>query len=138
MTLTEKEIFNGNKIIAIFMGFSERKPDEQFETIWFSKGGFSQYGINQLKYHSSWDWLMPVVEKIESIWIGHTQPIVKIAGAYCQIADNGGYFAKNSELYKDNQIGGECPLNKYTKIENTYRVVVLFIEWYNNYLNIIK
>ena len=134
MILEEKEILEGNKIIVKFMGFSERKPDEEFETVWFKKGGFNQYGINQLKYHLSWDWLMPVIEKIESVWVGHTQPRVMIEGTYCQIADSGGYFAKNSKLNKDNQLGGECYPNKYTKIENTYRMVIKFIEWHNNYL----
>jgi len=27
----------------------------------------SAFKISDLKYHSSWDWLMPVIEKIESM-----------------------------------------------------------------------
>lgn len=44
-----------NKLIAEFMGVDQVDID---------------YAINehgQLKYHSSWDWLMPVVEKIYSL-----------------------------------------------------------------------
>lgn len=44
-----------NKLIAEFMGVDQVDID---------------YAINehgQLKYHLSWDWLMPVIEKIESL-----------------------------------------------------------------------
>ena len=53
---------NDNKLIAEFMG------------AFFDDNGMTricgQYGLERvndlsLKYHTSWDWLMPVVEKIE-------------------------------------------------------------------------
>lgn len=51
----------GNKLIAEFMGYTKRHIN------WFNA---DQYKVNrwmsenELKYHSSWDWLIPVVEKI--------------------------------------------------------------------------
>lgn len=64
------EIIEGNKLIAEFMGyklsdtFSPALPphyiNEEGETI-------TGYIDTELKYHSSWDWLMTVIEKIQSI-----------------------------------------------------------------------
>lgn len=56
-------ILNGNKIIAEFM--NERK-DDRFYFFSFLK---SQYktgwaSLPNMQFHQSWDWLMPVVEKI--------------------------------------------------------------------------
>lgn len=53
-----------NKLIAEFMGAV----------------GSPMYKPNEMKYHSSWDWLMPVIEKIEHL--GYTfeknyQPVDK-------------------------------------------------------------
>ena len=45
-----------NKLIAEFMGLYEKHPLGSF----FING--SWYAEHEFKYHSSWDWLMPVVE----------------------------------------------------------------------------
>lgn len=125
---------DGNKVIAEFMGYKYFQSsyggwgfckDEKDMSTWLHS--------NNIFYHSSWDWLMPVIEKIENLWIGHSQPRCKIEGTYCQIADSRGYYAKNSNLKKDHQLGGECYINNYTKLENTYRMVVEFINWYNEW-----
>jgi len=131
--MTIEETIQGNKLIAeflklkidctVFSGNVYKYTNYKIEDDYFRE--------DQLEYHSSWDWLMPVVEKIESLWIGHSQPKVKIEGTYCQIADKGGYYAKNSELKKDNQLGGGYYPNKHTKLENTHRMIVEFIKWYN-------
>jgi hypothetical protein len=117
-------IEEGNKLIAEFCS----KPYDK-NHLWF-KG---KEGI--LKYHKSWDWLMPVVEKIESLWISGAQPRCTIRGNFVEIVHEVGYhnidYAKNSDLKKDNQIGGACYTNNYSKIENTCRMVVEFIKWYN-------
>jgi hypothetical protein len=75
-----------NKIIAEFMqadvnsnGTFELpqhgtlRPNGEFKT---------EFSISQLKYHSDWNWLMPVVEKIDSI--GHE---VRIGGGVVEIFD---------------------------------------------------
>lgn len=73
--MEDKEIQEGNKLIAEFMDakpceypgnyfagemgyeFNQRIPmDAPDPPLWWNK--------KALKFHSSWDWLMPVVEKI--------------------------------------------------------------------------
>ncbi len=61
----------GNKIIAVFDGWEETKHiDEEFGNL-FIKYGESKYA-DGFKYELSWDWLMPVVEKIEELEFSFT------------------------------------------------------------------
>ncbi len=108
------EIIEGNKLIAEFMGGSQKEdqmyiPDHVAEC----------YKANCLVYDSSWDWLMPVVEQIENLGY-YTEINKKINGGnYVHIADN--------SLNKDiaNSFGLE------SKIEAMWQAVVEFIKWYN-------
>ena len=61
----------------------------------------------KMKYHSSWDWLMPVVEKIE-----HTSAYVNVKGCHVKIS-----------TWVD--------VNAPTKLEAVHKAVVEFIKWYN-------
>ena len=72
--MTQEEILEGNKLIAEFMGgkevdwFSERVimiPYSDELTIHNYFGKAKGYMLDrEIKYHSSWDWLMPVLDKI--------------------------------------------------------------------------
>jgi hypothetical protein len=61
----------GNKLIAEFMYPTARKEyeagDIDIEDGIFKKGCLIFNHLDLMKYHSSWDWLMPVVEKIEGL-----------------------------------------------------------------------
>ena len=52
-----------NKLIAEFMGL-EFSKGEYYRPLYNSGDWIPQ---DELQYHISWDWLMPVVEKIESL-----------------------------------------------------------------------
>ena len=65
--MTQEQTTQNNKLIAEFMGV-RHKDDEKYisdlkemrkEGIFFEQG----YMTSELKYHTSWDWLMPVVKK---------------------------------------------------------------------------
>ena len=59
---TDIEILEGNKIIAEFMGLHFHKRG------WVDAQHIDgNYECEELKYHSSWDCIMPVVEKIEAL-----------------------------------------------------------------------
>ena len=68
--MTQEEIIEGNKLIAEFMGYELAGPG--FPSGYFVNNDY--FHFENLKFHTSWNWLMPVVEKIESLgmqfWIG--------------------------------------------------------------------
>ena len=132
--MTDKEIIEGNKKIAEFMGATFKdisrvnypKGYKEWEAK-FPKGReFNHYGtIGDLiskytKYHSSWDWLMPVVAKIESLESKERWMIEIVAGDCYLYTNNSGEYFKH--------IGNN-------KIESVYSVVVQFITWYNSQSN---
>jgi hypothetical protein len=70
-----------------------------------------------LKYHISWDWLMPVVEKIEG---------TETENGYYEVRP----FIDRTEILDDHfQVFIEVDGNDRQK--NTYEAVVEFIKWYN-------
>lgn len=116
-----KTITEGNKLIAEFMKISDFKMnvydrflmDTPYSTGWFS--------FEDLEYNTSWDWLMAVVEKIETL------------------EDNDGFIPYSLEIERN-----ECTVKDYrngvsvieyiegeTKIDAVYKCVVSFIEWHN-------
>lgn len=72
------------------------------------------------KYDSSWDWLMPVVEKINGMY--HR---ITIEGNEEEDRCTVLCYDDNGKL--DNEVY-ECGLNL---LEATYKAVIKFIEWYN-------
>ena len=108
--MNKEEILKGNKLIASFMDVDDSIPHDH-------------QGI--YLYHSSWDWLMPVVEKIEAtkildynirVTIDSTRTIISVT-----------HFGKGSiktfykGIYEDSD----------DKITRTYKVIIEFIKWYN-------
>jgi hypothetical protein len=66
-TLEEK-----NRMIAKFMGFEDESKFVggnavmRKKTVWkYGCQQYEEYSYRDLKYHTSWDWLMPVVEEID-------------------------------------------------------------------------
>lgn len=119
-----------NKLIAEFMGWdivekytrmfgygggyvSKGHEDADLKVSLYKNTKGSLFHKRDLKFNISWDWLMPVVEKIES-----TQPEgynTLIEGANCWI---------ETEPISFEGMGK-------TKLEATYKAVVEFIKWYN-------
>jgi hypothetical protein len=110
-----------NKIIAVFMGFEDESrilgggQKMRRKTEWkYGCQQYEQYSYDQLKYHSDWNWLMSVVEKIEQTNEGCT--LVIIEDERCHI---------------DNQKGFEIDSVGHTKIEAVYNAVVRFVSEIN-------
>lgn len=114
-----------NKLIAEFMGITPRLEspdvysysDQPFFTVReYTAEAVMSAIAGYVKYHSSYDWLMPVVEKIEGL--GHDVSILKNAVGlqWCGI----GKFSSNN-----------TKATGTTKIEAIYSAVVEFIKWYN-------
>jgi hypothetical protein len=105
------EINEGNKLIAQFMGWT----NEGDENYWRTPN--DNYEMPN-KFHSSWDWLMPVVEKIGKEYR------VKITWMPDAIDVT---YIERTDVFDDEitSFGGG------TVIENTFKAVVQFIKWHN-------
>ena len=99
-----------NKLIAEFMGLNLHQGVWRKSTLATERKICKE---DALKYHEDWNWLMIVVEKIESL--GYRIEIVK---HICRI------YLSNKETII---ISENTP-----KIEAVYNAVVEFIKWYNN------
>lgn len=99
-----------NRLIAEFMGF------KMINSLQISTPNGGGIFLSELKYHTSWDWLMSVVEKIENLGF-----IFKMQGNATTFLKKGTF---NTRIWNDDFIGD-------TKIKAIYNAVVEFIEWYN-------
>ncbi|NTW33877.1 MAG: hypothetical protein HGB12_14890 [Bacteroidetes bacterium] len=108
--MTNQEIFEGNKLIAEFMEFPYNDSEQFIISYYYLEDRPGT--IDDLEYNSSWEWLMPVVEKCEKI----------------PVCNKGGFaFIINGTL---------CAWDCYTFIEKTkleavYKAVIAYIKWYN-------
>ena len=81
----------------------------------------------KLQFNTSWDWLIPVVEKIESLkWVDEFNI------CYDEVAK--GSYANILPSYKDtfNSLSTDIYTNK---INAVYDVVIQFIKWFNQHNN---
>lgn len=115
-----------NKLIAEFMGAKMIVENHHgINIIEFEDK--KQFDLLGLKYHSSWDWLMPVVEKIESLgvnfWTVKNKVKLTIVGELAR--------KLNDSLYDTEFEGYDFEYYiEDTKIEAVYQAVVEFIKWY--------
>lgn len=62
--MTEQEILEGNVLIARFLNVEHIERVEENDPRYYIDN--ISYKPMELKYHTSWDWLMPVIEKFDS------------------------------------------------------------------------
>ena len=112
MTTTEK-----NRLLAEFMGLYEKYETGSF----YINGGF--WVEHEFRYHSDWNWIMQVVEKIEK-----------------ELEDEFRIVIYEDECYIYRKTGNEKLLLEFvpitekietSKIEAVYNACVEFVEWYN-------
>lgn len=124
----------GNKLIAEFMGltpvqiFGRYSVSKHHCTCNDTTAEKALFGFAEIaKYHESWDWLMPVVEKIESLNITDDEGVdysfdVTISYGDCTIQDED-TTRKALHIYQHGIDGN--------KIQGVWLAVVEFIKWYN-------
>jgi hypothetical protein len=107
-----------NKLIAEFMNWSieewegdKRLGDDDSDTFYIYDEEGNVFDEEDLLFHESWDWLMPVVERIEQTNEGCTLVIIE-----------------DERCYIDNQKGFKIDSVGHTKIEAVYNAVVNFIK----------
>jgi len=116
--MEKKDVIEGNCVIAFFMGGKKSRIDNDTRYIRFPEphAGTETYAFykQNLKYHKSWDWLMPVVERIEGL------------GYDVFIGTNSCYLSKPNQQVV-------VHTNKFeNKLQTVYEAIVSFVEWYNS------
>jgi hypothetical protein len=115
--MEQQQIIEGNKLIAEFMEATPCKIDvKSIDVVDAYECEEWKLPIDEIEYHKSWDWLMPVVEKIEGGLFA-----VTIRENACRIS---GY-----RKYHDVEIWNKDVSTP--KIQATYKTVLQFITWYN-------
>ena len=104
--MENKEIIEGNKLVAEFDGWVIDNSFPDKDRTYIKNGGIEL--DTTFKYHTSWDWLMPVVQKI------------------CKLHRPSKEYFLIEKLYQS------CFDNTPIK---TYKAVVEFIKWYNENKN---
>ena len=107
---------NSNKLIAEFMGMTYGDPNDDSVMIQTTPQGNEVVPIESMEYHTSWDWMMSVVEKIESL------------------RDPNGNAYRFSIDMCNAQIEGTTigVLGGAYKLDTVYKAVVQFIKNYKN------
>lgn len=114
----EQEIIDGNKLIAEFMGLKSLTKREYENHPDHSNLSVDEYSIIEYqRYHTSWDWIMPVVEKIESM--NYSTGINFIPG----LGHSFHFLSGGAEINKSRAAA--------TKIGACYKAVIDFINYYN-------
>ncbi len=117
--MNEKEIYENNILIAKFMEYPNNG-------VFYSINVFNPETLNsrthheqQLHFQDSWEWIMPVVEKIESIGYPYERDM------YYRID-----IGEETYLRKDGE------LSQYIVSSNDrdglYKICIEFIKWYNS------
>ena len=129
-----KNIVENNKVFAEFLGYSQPHPDYPNTTYWYKK---DCQPLTILLFHSDWNWLMRVVEKIESLNLGNTTIKTVFSEEDLYINSNVSFLIMYKECYVN--FFGEMKVYENwisvtecnSKIEAVYTACVEFIKWYN-------
>ena len=134
--MTKKEILEGNKLIAEFLDYEQEDWDDEpirynvIDHLVCTADGIDYWETteedwtswitsDEMKYHSSWDWLMPICYKISEIIkdkynIENLNPLDELFDRL-----SGGLYYTNDDLKVS------------TNITEVYTDVIIFIKWYN-------
>lgn len=113
--MENKEISEGNKLIDAFMEHTGIVP-------FLEHGGGVSYIEVEKKYHSSWNDLMPVVEKIESMNVYFLTDTLR----------KGNVIDKYSCQFIDEFKNGGSKMIAPTRIESVWLGVISFLYWLVN------
>ena len=123
----DNKFIKGNKLIVKFMGLKTYKHEEQklFCEQVFGGVDITAWDVEASRFHESFDWLMPVVNKIEEF----TFDVKK--------DEDEDHLSFHPYLRTFSNVAGvrinRFPLHKEeTKILSTWCAVVEFIEWYKD------
>lgn len=115
---------SGSALIAQFMGL-KRTDKTNGEPTYFGEEKGTVIWESKLKYESSWDWLMPVVEKICRMKVGDGKEFI----TYAYPQTFGMLNEETGEIMV--RLNGSFLFQSDTLISATYGAVVDFIQWWS-------
>ena len=130
--MNPKEIIEGNKLIAEFFGEKVNKPNnidgfKEMVRLKSPDGKIGNWAYGQIPDFSLlWDWLMPVIEKIESL--GYDTQIDFGYNPYSKRADKMHYW---TQIAKDQTADAIYGSSIKSKRESVWKAVIEFVKWYN-------
>ena len=100
-----------NKLIAEFMGLeaSPKYNPKEYYRKEYNSGEW--YLPEEMQYHTSWDWLMPVIQKVNEV---------------------SGYNDYNNDRLHIQRVLDDCINENALGIDSVHKAVVEFIKEYNN------
>ncbi len=138
----EKETIEGNKLICKFMGYTIKDPSQN-STV--DNSGIPLIDITSCKFHTCWNSLMAVVDKIEQIdernlsenahnfyfFISkrHTRVVYDWRNYSLDIISDRKDTLRFQDVFKDYR-HSFIDFKKVDKLKSTWQAVVDFIEWY--------
>ena len=121
-----------NELIAEFMDMNNDVPHDKTMMVFKTEQGNDVISINDLTYHSDWNELMKVVDRIESICINSTEMAVRLDGSSYLW-----YWDANelSHSYDPDRHIVSTSNRNYVyvcgSVDNVHQAVVEFIKFYN-------
>lgn len=137
-------IEENNKLLADFVGFIKNKPD----TILYYNPETKNYRReDELQFHTSWDWIMQVVDKIENLGVSEIMgrklySRFEILGNHIQLdwVKNNRYLLRLEIAQKDMFTHQGYARKEYIRVdinenastlEAIYLTCVEFVKWFN-------
>lgn len=124
---------NDNELIAEFMGMHKADSDKLLltpEFVMIDKDK-NYWSLNKLEYATSWDWLMPVVEKISKFVYDE----YKTNNGYKDVIEKDYAYPRTFAMLNSEKF--MVRFNRMTLheseslIDATYQAIVEFVKWYN-------
>jgi len=125
--MKEKDILKNNKLIAEFMGAEFDIENYTFDVL---ADEYNPMSLNDMLYNKSWDWLMPVVEKICNLNLGEKRQVIfdlcpSDKAAFLQVREQ-----KDNLGYPIVRYYPEEHKNRLY-LEHAYCACIEFVKWYN-------
>jgi len=113
------DVKENNKMIAEFLGYKNTTPTDKDFDIYENKDGKLLEAMS-MQYHSDWNWLMPVVEKIRTI----PGMDFMINGDHSKVVLIKNVSVKGFKKIETLESGS---------MQSIYKTAVKFIKWYNEH-----
>lgn len=130
MNNISKAVLENNMLIAKFMGLEHENNGLHFKVRFTENISRSySYKNEDFRFDISWDWLMPVVKKIERTSINE-----EYYSFFTSISNVGTTIMSKTKLGSPNY-DFSTSLKEETKLKSTYRAIIEFITFFNKLKN---